>query len=320
MKEISINRETKIGIFATICIAAMIWGINFLKGKNIFSPNNIYYAWYPSVDGLEVTNNVLVNGFKVGLVNNIHFEYDNPDSKKFLVTLLIGKKYGVPKNSVAKLVSADLLGGMAIKLELSKESTYHEQGDTLTSTIERGLMDQLSTRISPLMQKTELLVENLNQTADAFNKIFNQTSQDNLTQSIARLNATLKNTANATAALDNMLNAPDGSLKNSIGNIESISTNLKNSNAQISKMIENFATISDTLAKANIGHTIYSLDSSLSQLSAALKHINKGRGTAGNLVYNDSLYVNLEKATKNLEILLKDINENPKKYVNFSLF
>lgn len=298
----------------------MIWGINYLKGKNIFSTNYTYYTLYSAVDGLEVTNNVIVNGFKVGLVNDIHFEYNNPESKKFLVSLLIEKKYPIPQNSVAKLVSDGLMGGMAIRLDLSDSPTPHAPGDTLISSIERGLVDQLSSQISPLMQNADKLITQLNQAVEAFNSVFNERSQAQLTQAIAELKRTLNNTAKATASLDTMLNSPNGSIKNSFDNIQSISANLKNSNAEIEKMIKNFSSISDTLASANIGHTIYELDSSLNQLGAALRQVNTGKGSAGKLIYDDSLYTNLEKATKNLEVLLKDINENPKKYVKFSVF
>lgn len=318
--KIRLNRETKIGLFAALCIAAMIWGINYLKGKNIFSPNYTYYTWYSSVEGLEVTNDVIVNGFKVGLVNDIHFEYGNPDSKKFLVSLLIEKKYPIPQNSVAKLVSASIMGGMAIKLELSDSPTPHAPGDTLISAIEKGLADQLSSQISPLMQNADKLISQLNQAVGAFNSVFNENSQAQLSQAINELKRTLKNTAKATASLDTMLNAPNGSIKNSLDNFQSISANLKNSNVEIEKMIKNFSSISDTLVNANIGHTIFELDSSLNQLGAALQQINTGKGSAGKLIYDDSLYTNLEKATKNLEVLLKDINENPKKYVRFSVF
>lgn len=318
MKRIKITREAKIGLFVTVCIFALAWGINFLKGKSIFSPNNTYYTWFTSVDGLEVTNDVLINGFKVGLINEIGFE--DAKAGKFLITLHIEKKYHIPRNTVAKLVSTNVMGGKAIKLEISPDVEYYSPGDTLPSLIETGLIDQLIHQMAPIKQKTEMLMSRLNESIAAFNNVFNQNNQSQLNEAITGLNSTIRNANGITAKLDSSLKSPNGSLNNTINNLESISRNIRKSNGDINKIITNLTTLSDTLAQANLGKTIIALDSSLSQLNKALLQINSGRGTAGSLVYNDSLYINLENASKNMVILLDDINKNPKKYVKFSLF
>lgn len=315
--KLTITKEAKIGFFVAACLFAMFWGINFLKGKNIFSPNNVYYAVFTSIDGLENTNDVLINGFKVGLVKSIEFK--DIRSGKFLVTLLIGKKYEIPRKTVAKLISNDIMGGKAIKLEVSPDTEYYQPGDTLPSAIEVGLIDQLGHQMVPVKQKAEKLMVDLDSSLKVFTEVFNESNREQLNQGIVNLNKSLYHLSQSTAVLDTMLNTPKGSLRNIFTNVESISNNLKRNNKELTNIIQNFSSVSDSLAKVNIVQTMAKLDASLKDLNAILLKVNSGEGTLGSLVNNDTLYNNLESASKGLDLLLKDIKNNPKRYVNFSI-
>lgn len=314
--KIKISREAKIGLFATICIAAMFWGINFLKGKNIFSPNHIYFAIFEQVDGLENTNPVLINGFKVGLVKSIKFEEGN--TGRFLVTLLVGKKYSIPDQTIAKMISAGLFGGKAIKLEVIKSNSFFSPGDTLPAQIETGLIDQLGHQIAPVKKKAEDLMVEFEKTLKVMSSVFNEENREQLSQSFVNLNKALYSINQTAAELDTTL-SPNGTLRKMFINFESISTNLKNSNKDITNIVKNFSTISDTIAKIKIASTMLQVDSAMRQFNRIVTQINSGKGTLGNLVHNDTLYYNLEHASKSLDLLLRDFKENPKRYINFSL-
>jgi phospholipid/cholesterol/gamma-HCH transport system substrate-binding protein len=314
--KIKITREAKIGFFATICLAAMFWGINFLKGKNVFSPNHQYYAIFSQVDGLENTNPVLINGFKVGVVKNIKFEEGK--TGRFLVTILVGKKYDLPDNTIAKMISTGIMGGKAIKLEVKRSSKYHEPGDTLPSEIETGLIDQLGHQIAPVKKKAEDLMVEFEKTLKIMSEVFNEQNREQLSQSFANLNKALYSINQTAAELDTTLSS-NGPMHKIIANVESISSNLKSNNKDITKIIKNFSAMSDSLAKIKVASTMIQVDSVMRQLNAVVAKINSGKGTMGNLVNNDTLYFNLEKASKNLNLLVKDIKENPKRYINFSI-
>lgn len=314
--KIRISREAKIGFFATVCLAAMFWGINFLKGKNIFSPNYIYYTIFNQVDGLENTNPVLINGFKVGVVKNIRFEEGN--TGRIIVTLLVGKKYKISENTIAKMISTGIMGGKAIKLEVTKGVNYHNPGDTLPSQIETGLIDQLGHQIAPVKQKAENLMVEFEKTLKVMSEVFNEENKAQLSQGFANLNKALYNISQTAAELDTTLK-PNGTLRKMFSNIESISSNLKNNNKDITKIVKNFSAISDTIAKIKIASTMLQVDSAMRQFNSVITKINSGKGTLGNLVNNDSLYFNLEKASRNLDLLIKDVKENPKRYINFSV-
>lgn len=314
---IHLNRETKIGLFAALCVAALIWGINFLKGRNIFSPNNIYYAWFDAVDGLEPSNSVLISGFKVGTVRNISFE--DVQSSRFLVSIFVDKKYRLPRNTEAKLISADLLGSKAIRLDVAQGHVHHAPGDTLSSAIELGLLDQLGTQVGPLKQRLDDLLDEAQKAMGAFNQVLNERNQQQLSHSIDELHRTLQYASNVVAALQTQL-SPSGTLGQTLSNLETISTSVKRHNTDIERMLTNFASVSDTLQQAHLGNTIASLNSSLQKLNTTLNGLNNGQGTMGQLLHNDSLYHNLTRATQQLDLLLQNINENPKKYMKLSVF
>ncbi len=311
-----ISREVKIGVFATLCLAAMFWGINFLKGKNVLSPNYIYYAIFDQVDGLENTNDVLINGFKVGVVKKIEFEKGN--TGRFIVSLLIGKKYHIPTNVVAKMISADIMGGKAIKLEYKASNEYIQPGDTLKSQIETGLIDQLGHQMVPVKEKAERMMVEMEKTLKIMSEVFNENNRIQLNQSFSNLNKSLYNVNQVTAELDTMLK-PNGTLRKMFTNVESISNNLKNNNKDLTNIIKNFSSISDSISRIRVVATFRQLDSSISQFNTIVTKINAGEGTLGNLIKNDTLYFNLENASRGLDLLIKDIKSNPKRYINFSV-
>jgi phospholipid/cholesterol/gamma-HCH transport system substrate-binding protein len=313
-----ITREAKIGIFAVICLAVLFWGVNFLKGKNIFSRTNTYYAVFNRVDGLKPTNDVLLSGYKVGLVKSIKFEEGH--TGRLIVTLLVEKKYQIPRNSIVKLISADLMGGKAIRLEVTPNDEFHQSGDTLTSSIETGLLDQLVFEMVPIKEKAERLMEDMEIALEVIAKVFNEQNRDNLTQSIESLRNSLGNIDELTGELNGMLSDDEGKLLQIVNNVHSISQNLKDNSEDIDIIVKNFSSISDTLAKANLSRTLAQTDSAMVSFNQIVTKINQGEGSMGMLINNDTLYNNLESAARNLELLLYDMKVNPKRYVNISLF
>src|SRR5690554_6027239 len=206
-----ITREAKIGLFAVVCLAVLFWGLNFLKGRNVFSRTNIYYAIYSRVDGLKPTNDVILSGFKIGSVKSIAF--DDMKKGELLVTLLIEKKYQIPLNSEAKLVSADIMGGKAIRLDLSNSTTFHKQGDTLVSSIETGIIDQLIYEMGPIKDKAEKLIVEMDQMLVNINEILNDENKDNINHSFESLRSSLAHLNSMSKSIDRMLNADDGEIQ-----------------------------------------------------------------------------------------------------------
>ena len=162
----------KIGFLVFAAIAIFIWGVNYLKGIDIFKQENEYYIVYNKVDGLVSSSPVLINGLRIGQVRSINFHEDM--SGRLIVEIASDKKYKIPKNSVARIFSSDLLGTRSIEIIFSDSTTFHVSGDTLRSDIEQSLAEQVSLQMLPLKNKAEDLLEEIEIAMKIIQRVFNE--------------------------------------------------------------------------------------------------------------------------------------------------
>lgn len=308
----------KIGLAVSFAILALAWGVNFLKGKGVFQDESYYYVIYDRIDGLEVSNSVLVNGFKVGQVSEIDFLPDN--SGRLMVEFQIGIQYKLPKKTVAQIFSSDLMGTKSINLIFGKEKELQVPGDTLVADFEGSLTEMVSLQMLPLKNKAEDLMKEMEKAIAVVTNIFDENNRQKIVTSINHMKETFHNLETSTSSLDSIVQGGKLRMDNILFNVESITTNLENNNEQISNLLNNLSNVSDSLAKAEITQTLINLNSVISELNKTAIKINSGEGSLGLLVNNDSLYNNLEDATYNLNRLLEDFRLNPKRYVHFSAF
>ena len=313
-----ITREIKIGILFIITFAIVIWGVNFLKSKNLFSSQKVCYAYYPKVDGLVPSNPVYINGIKVGFIQDV--EFVSNESSTIKVAIVFSSKLAVPDNSIAKIYSADLMGSKAIQIILGNSKTKLKGGETLKSDIESDLKEEISRQVLPLKLKAEELMSSFDSVLIAVKLVFNSATQQNLSKSFENIKITMENIKNTTYNVDTLVSSQRNRLASIIVNFESISHNIRNNNDKITNIITNFSALSDTLAKANINQTILSANKVLGDMSGIMQKINKGEGSIGMLVNNDALYKKLESSAKNLDLLLEDFRLHPERYVKISVF
>ena len=301
------SKEIKVGLLATSALIALIWGLNFLKGVDMFSGTNKYFTIYHQVDGLVPSSQVVLNGVKVGQVQKIEFLNDR--SGRVLATLLVDKNVFIGNESTFKIVSADFLGGRTINIDLDINSPPAENGDTLKA-------ESLSTfteQVTPIANKAEQLIVSLDSLARAVRKVFNDETSYNLNQTLA----SIERTSNS---LDRMVEPDKGKLAMMITNIESITANIKNHNEDLANIMANVSTMTDSLAKADITYTIHEAGRALSETADLMNKINNGEGSLGLLATNDSLYQALARSADNMDKLLVDFQANPRKYVHVSVF
>ncbi|MFZ4613480.1 MAG: MlaD family protein [Bacteroidia bacterium] len=307
-----IKKEVKIGLMVILSIFAFVYGFNFLKGKNIFNPRSTYYAVYDNVNGLTESNPVMIRGYSIGSVNNIYFLPDNPE--KIVVEIkLKNSDIKIPKGTVALIRSSSLLGGMAIDLNFSKSKEFYESGDTLLADIENGLTDEISKQIIPVKDKAEKLIATVDSLIKNINSIFNDKTKGNLRESVTTFNS-------IALEVKEMVTEERIRLRKITDNVQSITENLKNNNAQIQNILKNISNVTDSLAKANLASTIANANIALAEVAQVMTKINEGKGSLGLLVNDKKLYDNLEASTKDLDKLMVDIKENPKRYIHFSVF
>ncbi len=309
-----LSNEVKIAIIVTAAIIALIWGINYLKGSDLFSRKTEALAVYDNVDGLVASNPVYLRGYRIGQVEKLKFLPDH--SGRMLATLYLRKDVFLPRNSIAQIINDGLLGGKAVNIELGNDLNPIQDGDTL----EAELMSGIAQQVGPIKDKAERLIESLDSVTNALHLLLNESTRRNLTKSIESLANVLTTFENTSRHLDYLVSSDQSKLNIMLSNATSISTNLKNNNEKLSKIIENFSQISDSLAKSSLASTMLNANKVISETSAIMQKINKGEGTLGLLVNNDSLYKNLSSTASDLDKLLIDLKANPKRYVHLSMF
>ncbi|HDJ34315.1 MAG TPA: MCE family protein [Bacteroidetes bacterium] len=312
-----IAREVKIGVFVVLVVASFIWGYSFLKGKNVFKPGTIYYVVYDKVNGLTESSPVLLNGFKVGQVSYLDLIPDG--SGRLLAKIWMEKDFPIPKNTVAQIYSADLMGSKAIRLNLAASGEFHQPGDTLASDIEGSLQEQVSIEMLPLKQKAENLLLSIDSVMAVIQTTFNQDFRENFSVSFDKIRSTIASLNRSMYTLDTLITNKDGSIIRILNDTRSLTAEMEANKKDITQIVQNFRSISDSLAAADITSAIENLSLTLNETQALLSRINSGEGTLGQLMVNDSLYRNLEGASRELEQLLADLKAHPKRYVRFSL-
>ena len=312
-----LTREFKVGLLFLAAIALFIWGFNFLKGTSLFTSTRYFYAVYDKVDGLERSNKVLVNGLRIGQVQDMDFI---EGSSKIIVELYIKSDIKIPRNSVAKIFGTDLLGSKAVEIVMGDSPQLLQDGDTLTSTLESSLKDQLSEQVEPLKRKAIVLINSVDSVMAVIQSIFSENTRQNLASSIENIRITLMNAESVSSNIDTILKSEKSRISAIITHLESISHNLEGNNKKINNIITNFETLSDSLVSSDLSKTVREAGVAINNLKEISDKINRGEGTIGKLFTNDSLYYNLEKSSSNLDKLLEDIRLNPKRYVKLSLF
>ena len=303
-----LSKEFKSGFIFLLAIVFLVYGLKYLKGLNVFQSNKPYYAIYDDIDGLQVGSSIRLNGFNVGMVNNIVLSNNN----KLLVTLNINSVDSIPINSVCKIVNQDLMGTKGVSLVLGKSDLFAKPGDTLQSGIENSLQDEVNAQILPLKNKAEELIGSVDSLLTVVAAVLNKNTRKNLSNSIKSLDETFSILSQTMIKVDSMVYNNDKRVSKIILNLESITTNLNDSSSGIKPILYNLSLISDSLSNSNIG----SLVENINNIS---NNINSGSGSLTKLMKDDKLYNNLEKSTSELAELIEDIKNNPKRYVNFSI-
>lgn len=308
------SKEIKVGLIVTLAIAGAIWGINYLKGRDLFSNSNTYYVIYSNINGLAKSNTVTINGFNVGQVDKITFLPDH--SGRILIALNINSNVFVSKDATAIIASADLLGTKIVQLKLGSSNVAALDDDTLAGALEMGMMEQIEpvkTKVEGLLVSVDTLVNNLNVALSTQNR-------KNIDESFSSLSSTLKHLDRISFTLDDMTTAENGKIKTTLANVNSLTDNLENNNEKINKIISNLASVSDSVAASDLKSAIDNLNKNMSEFAVMLDKVNKGQGSLGALMNDDKLYKNLNSSSAHLDSLLIDFKENPKRYVHFSVF
>ncbi|PQJ09966.1 hypothetical protein CJD36_014800 [Flavipsychrobacter stenotrophus] len=300
-----ISKEVRIGLLATISLVIFFSGFYFLKGADLFSKDNIYYCNYTNVDGLLNSATVEIRGLVVGHITSLELE----EERGVKVTIAVRKDVIIPQGTVATIVSAGLLDGKNIRLDLGKSSSVAEPKSTLLTAEEPGVMDNVTKEITPLIAALRKTVASLDTVIAGVNIVLGEDNRNGIKGTIASINTTADNLAKMTASL----NGETENVKGILRNANSFSANLAKNNDTLSRIMANFSNVSNQMAKAPLQRTLAQFDSVSTQLNGITTKINKGEGSLGQLINNKDLYTNMTN-------LLGDLKAHPSRYINVTVF
>lgn len=293
------RKEVAIGLIAVISIAILVIGIDFLKGVNVFKATNYYYATYTNVEGLAQSAPVSLNGYKVGQVRDITYQYENPGH--VLVEISLNKELKVPRGTRA-VISTDLLGTASIQLDMPANTDFHSIGDTLIAANASGLMDNVQNELLPavtsIFPKIDTLLTSVNTLV----------SDPAILTSVKRLDAITANLEASTRRLNSLL----ATLPSITQNVNGITENLNLASADVAVLTSRVKDVPIDTLVANINDVILNLK----QLSDDLGNKNS---TLGKLMNDPSLYNSINSSVGSLDSLLVDIKKNPKRYISIKL-
>lgn len=289
-----LNSEIKLGVIVIISLVLGYWGLCYLKGRNIIKPINTYYVTYTHSDGLVQSAPVTLDGFQVGIVENIEYQFDNPGH--ILVTLTMNDNLKIPKDGEA-VISQSLLGSPSIKLNFDhKSKNFIKPNSYIKAGYEESITDKLTgtmlKNVNDLIMHTDSLIVEI---------------QDNLKGD------QIKNTLNSLQATSDNLKLMSDNAKYLDKDIKNIVSNAKN-------ITNNLSSVSNKLDNIKIDSISNNLNYSLENVNKITKKLGSNDNSLGLLMNDSTLYLNINKTIESANSLLIDINKKPKKYVHFSLF
>lgn len=285
-------------------IILFIFGFNYLKGTSLIDRQKTLYAVYEEVDGLLVGANVMINGLSIGNVTELEFL---KNSTKILVTLKVKDELNFSSKSTASIYETGVLGGLAISIEpLFDRESIVQTGDTLRSSVRPGLTELINRQIEPLSRQLQSTITSVDSIFSGASSVLNKQTQLNIKESIEVLTSAINSINNSAYIIEGTLTEKNDKISKTIDNIESISENL----SKVTKELNEFG----------LSNVLVDLKESTEGINSVIQNLNSDSSSLGKLINKDELYENLNSSIISLNNLIDDINENPKKYVHFSIF
>ena len=296
------TKNVKIALTVLLGLVLLYWGINYLKGVNLFTPANYYYTEVESADGLLEATPITVNGFQVGQVREINYDYDK---NKITLMLAMNKEMKIPQGSTINMVSG-LIGGTSLVLNLGGGAPM-DMGSMIPTTDVPNLMDNVTDNVMPvvsgMMPKVDSIVNNINML----------TGDPALTASLTRLDAITRQLQVSAQQLTMFMNGLNRNVPGVINNVNGITSNLTGAS-------NNITDLSESLKQLPLDETMNKINTTLANLQALSDQLNDKNSTLGKLMSDRELYDNANHAIASLDSLLNDVKANPKRYINVKVF
>ena len=307
------TKEIKAGLIAILAIVGFIILFQFMKGKSLFTTDNIFYAKFDNVEGLEASNPVSINGLKVGQVDQI-IPITEADGKiHFVVKVTVDDNFEFSKRSTLEIFEPGLMSGKEMRVNLAYGSPMAKDGDTLKGAFKLSMMNNISSQVGPVKDQLQIVlkrVDSLMMNANAMTDAQNQQAIRALLSSLNRTVTSFESTSQQTNAL----------LANNDPRIQKMLDNANLATVSAKTTIDKYGRVADEVDVQKLNNTIDKLSLTADKLNGIISGIQNGEGSLGKLTKDEQLYNNLNESSANLNNLILDLKANPKRYLNFSVF
>ena len=307
------SKEIKAGVIALLAVVGFVLLFQFMKGRSLFTTDNIFFAKYDNVEGLTQSSPVSINGLKVGQVDKIIPQTTKEGKIHFIVKITVDNKFEFSKNSPLEIFEPGLMSGKEMRINLVYGGQTAKDGDTLLGAFKLGTLGSLSSQVGPVkdqlqsvLHRVDSLMANANLIVDGQNRAEIKALLSNLNKTVGALQTTAGNVNSLVGHNDPKLQKvlDDASLTMQSGKVT----------------LDKYGNLAESIDTKKLNATIANLDATVGKLNQVISGVDNGQGSLGKLMKDEQLYNNLNAASTNLNSLIEDMKANPKRYINFSVF
>ena len=307
------SKEIKAGLIAVLSIVGFVILFQFMKGKSLFSTENVYYSQLDDVAGLASSSPVSINGLKVGQVDEI-----KPITKKdgklgFVVKVRVKNEFVFSKLSTLEIFEPGMMSGKEVKISLVYGGEMAKNGDTLKGSNELSMIANLSSQVAPVKDQLQNALKRVDSLTNNANKILDEKNRAEIRALLINLNRTVAGFETTSKQVNQML-------ANNDPKMQKLLVTAYKTMATANDAVGKYGKLADDIDAKKLNQTVSDLDASIVKLNSVITGIQNGEGSLGKLAKDEQLYQNLNQASANLNNLLLDLKTNPKRYINISVF
>ena len=307
------SKEIKAGLIAILAIIGFVILFQFMKGKSLFTTDNIFYAKFDNVEGLAASNPVSINGLKVGQVDEIIPITQKDGRIHFVVKVTVDDNFKFSRKSTLEIFEPGLMSGKEMRVNLAYGGGEAKDGDTLSGAFKLSMMNNISSQVGPVKDQLQVVLKRVDSLMLNANAITDAQNQ----QAIRALLSSLNRTVTSFEATSQQTNAL---LANNDPRIQRMLDNANLATVSAKTAIDKYGRVADEVNVQKLNNTIDKLSNTADNLNGVISGIQNGQGSLGKLAKDEELYRNLTESSANLNNLILDLKANPKRYLNFSVF
>lgn len=307
------TKEIKAGLIALLAIIGFVILFQFMKGKSLFTTDNIFYAKFDNVEGLSASNPVSINGLKVGQVDKIIPQTEADGKIHFVVKVTVDDDFEFSKRSTLEIFEPGLMSGKQMRINLAYGNPMAKDGDTLKGAFTLSLMNNISSQVGPVKDQLQVVLRRVDSLTTNANEILND-------QNKAEIKALLINLNKTVASFEGTSRQTNALLANSDPKIQKVLDNANLATISAKSAIDKYGKVAEQVDVKSLNNTIENLSVTSDKLNSVISGVQNGEGSLGKLTKDEQLYNNLNTASDNLNKLIQDLKTNPKRYLNFSVF